>query len=253
MDDLARRLNHYHDRYNRPDFVPNDPISLVHAFDDPRDREIIGFWVAMLAWGRRKTIINKSTELIELMEGRPHHFITNHTEEDRDRFANWKHRTFNFEDTRYFLRWLQWYYRNHDSLEDAFARHLTPEDTTIEPALIGFHELFFSLPDAPHRTRKHVATPARKSRCKRLCMFLRWMVRQDDNGVDLGQWTRIGAARLCLPVDVHVERVARGMGLLNRKQTDWKAVLNSPPPPSPPTPLPSPHREPARLRPGRPM
>ena len=225
MDDVAQRLDQYHDRYNRPDFISADPIGLVHAFEDPRDREIVGFWVAMLAWGRRQTIINKSTELIELMEGRPHQFIVNHTEEDRNRFADWKHRTFNFEDTRYFLRWLQWYYGNHDSLEDAFARHLKPMDTTIEPALIGFHDLFFSLPDAPHRTRKHVATPARKSRCKRLCMFLRWMVRQDDNGVDLGQWKRIKPAQLCLPVDVHVERVARSMGLLDRKQTDWKAVL----------------------------
>ena len=225
MDNVARRLDEYYDRYNRPEFIASDPIGLVHAFEDPRDREIVGFWVAMLAWGRRQTIINKSTELIELMEGRPYQFIVNHAEEDRDRFTDWKHRTFNFVDTRYFLRWLQWYYRNHDSLEDAFARHLKPGDTTIEPALIGFHELFFSLPDAPHRTRKHVATPARNSRCKRLCMFLRWMVRRDDRGVDFGQWARIGAARLCLPVDVHVERVARSMGLLTRKQTDWKAVL----------------------------
>ena len=222
---LTDQLNHYHDLYNRPEFIADDPIGLLHAFDDPRDREIVGFWVATLAWGRRQTIINKSTELIELMGGAPYDFIMNHTEEDRDGFANWKHRTFNFEDTRYFLRWLQWYYQHNNSLEDAFARHLSPGDLTIEPALRGFHDLFFSLPDAPQRTRKHVATPARKSRCKRLCMFLRWMVRSDGNGVDLGQWTNIKPAQLCLPVDVHVERVARGMGLLKRKQTDWQAVL----------------------------
>ncbi|NJC27282.1 TIGR02757 family protein [Neolewinella antarctica] len=222
---VAKTLNHYHDLYNRPDFIPHDPICLVHAFDDRRDREIIGFWVAILAWGRRQTIIDKGTQLIELMDGRPYEFILNHTEADRARFADWKHRTFNFEDTQYFLRWLQQYYRAHDSLEDAFARHLTPEDDTIEPALRGFHDLFFSLPDAPHRTRKHVATPARKSRCKRLCMFLRWMVRQDENGVDFGYWTRIKPSQLCLPVDVHVERQAREMGLLKRKQTDWAAVL----------------------------
>ena len=222
---VAKSLNRYHDQYNRPEFIADDPISLVHAFTDRRDQEIVAFWVSILAWGRRQTIINKATELIELMEGRPYEFIVNHTEEDRARFADWKHRTFNFEDTHYFLRWLQWYYRNHDSLEDAFARYLTPDDVTIEPALRGFHDLFFSLPDAPQRTRKHVATPARKSRCKRLCMFLRWMVRTDGHGVDLGYWTQISPAQLCLPVDVHVERVARDLGLLERKQTDWQAVL----------------------------
>ena len=226
MDQETNRLlNHYHDLYNRPGFIPDDPIGLVHAFEDRRDREIVGFWVAILAWGRRQTIIDKGTQLIELMEGRPYEFIVNHTVEDRERFADWKHRTFNFEDTGYFLRWLQHYYRENDSLEDAFARHLQPGDVTIEPALRGFHDQFFSLPDAPRRTRKHVATPARKSRCKRLCMFLRWMVRGDDRGVDFGHWTKIKASQLCLPVDVHVERVAREMGLLTRRQTDWAAVI----------------------------
>ncbi|MEM9525509.1 MAG: TIGR02757 family protein [Bacteroidota bacterium] len=223
--ELHATLDHYHDRYNQPDFIPQDPISLVHAFEDARDREIIAFWVATLAWGRRATIIDKSTQLIELMGGEPYRFITEHREEDRARFADWKHRTFNYTDTLYFLEFLQHYYREHASLEDAFARHLRPEDPTIEPALIGFHNLFFSLPDAPQRTRKHVATPARKSRCKRLCMLLRWLVRQDQNGVDFGDWTRISPAQLCLPLDVHVERVARKLKLLKRKQNDWQAVL----------------------------
>lgn len=222
--ELRATLDHYADLYNRPDFIPADPISLPHAFSDQRDQEIIGFWVAMLAWGQRKTILNKGLELVELMEGEPHRFITEHRPEDRERFVDWKHRTFNFTDTQYFLEWLQWYYRRQDSLEDAFARFMTPETPNIEPALRGFHDFFFSLPDAPHRTRKHVATPARKSRCKRLCMFLRWMVRQDERGVDFGLWRRISPAQLCLPLDVHVERVARRYGLLKRKQCDWLAV-----------------------------
>lgn len=217
LDDLA-------DRYNRPEFIAADPISLPHAFDDPRDREIIGFWTATLAWGQRKTILNKSLELVELMGGEPYRFVTEHHPDDRARFRDWKHRTFNFEDTQYFLRWLQHYYREQESLETAFSRHLRPEDEDIEAALRGFHEDFFALPDAPQRTRKHVATPARKSRCKRLCMFLRWMVRQDDKGVDFGDWTKIAPAQLCLPLDVHVERVARDFGLLTRKQCDWLAV-----------------------------
>ncbi|MTB52250.1 TIGR02757 family protein [Lewinella sp. W8] len=223
--DITQLLDQYHERFNQPDFIPDDPIGLVHAFDDPRDREIVGFWVATLAWGRRATIIDKGAQLLELMEGRPHRFVLEHTPEDRARFRDWKHRTFTYTDTLYFLEWLQWYYRQHESLEDAFARHLSPEDATIEPALRGFHELFFSLPSAPARTRKHVATPARKSRCKRLCMFLRWMVRRDDRGVDFGDWTRIRPDQLCMPLDVHVERIARELGLLTRKQADWRAVL----------------------------
>lgn len=222
---LASLLEHYYERFNQPAFIPEDPIGLVHAFTDLRDREIVGFWVAMLAWGRRATIIEKSTQLIELMEGEPFRFITEHTASDRARFADWKHRTFNYTDTCYFLTFLQQYYRQHNSLENAFARHLSPGDATIEKALIGFHNLFFSLPEAPARTRKHVASPARKSRCKRLCMFLRWMVRHDDRGVDFGAWSHIRPAQLCLPLDVHVENTARTLGLLTRKQADWQAVL----------------------------
>lgn len=221
-------LDHYHDRFNRPEFIPDDPIGLVHAFEETRDREIVAFWISMLAWGRRATIIDKGQQLIEAMGGRPFAFIMQFGNEETalyEALGNWKHRTFNYTDTLYFIRWLHWYYSCHDSLEDAFSQHLTPDSPDIEPALIGFHELFFSLPDAPHRTRKHVATPARRSRCKRLCMFLRWMVRRDNRGVDFGQWTRIRPDQLCIPLDIHVERVGRELGLLTRKQCDWQAVL----------------------------
>jgi uncharacterized protein (TIGR02757 family) len=213
------------DRFNEPGFIEADPVSIPHQFSRLQDQEIMGFWVAVLAWGQRKTIINNALRLIELMDSTPYDFIVNHAEEDRARFADFKHRTFQYTDTLYFLEFLQWYYRRHDSLEDAFARFMTPEDTTIEPALRGFHELFFSLPDAPQRTRKHIATPARNSACKRLNMFLRWMVRQDDKGVDFGAWTRIRPAQLMMPLDVHVERVARRLGLITRPQRDWKTVI----------------------------
>lgn len=223
--DVGKWLEEGFIRYNQTAFIEADPISIPHRFTRLQDIEIMGFWAAMLAWGQRKTIINKSAELIELMDGAPYEFIRGHRESDRKPFMQFKHRTFQPTDTLYFLEFFQQYYRQHDSLEDAFARHLAPEDEHTEKALTGFHELFFSLPYAPERTRKHVATPARKSTCKRLNMFLRWMVRQDEKGVDFGLWKRIHPRQLLMPLDVHVDRVARRLKLLERKQADWQAVL----------------------------
>ena len=211
-------------RFNKPDFIVNDPISIPHRFTKLQDIEIIAFWVSMLAWGQRKTIINSANRLVDLMDGAPHDFILNHEEQDRARFADFKHRTFQYTDTLYFLEFLQWYYQNNESLEIAFSQHIQADDVHIGNALIGFHDLFFSLADAPNRTRKHIATPARKSSCKRLNMFLRWMVRKDDKGVDFGLWNTIKPSQLMIPLDVHVERIASRLGLLTRKQRDWKAV-----------------------------
>ena len=225
LNDIHEFLETAYVQYNRPEFIESDPISLPHLFSKKQDIEIIGFWVAMLAWGQRKTIINKGNQLIELMDGSPHDFIVNHLEEDRKPFLDFKHRTFQATDTLYFLEFLQNFYKKNDSLEAAFAEKMSPKDVTTENGLIGFHEQFFSLPDAPQRTRKHIATPARKSSCKRLNMFLRWMVRKDDQGVDFGIWNEIKPSQLLIPLDVHVDRVARKLGLLKRKQTDWKSVL----------------------------
>lgn len=223
--DLQAYLEAGVERFNRPSFIEDDPIGIPHRFSRLQDIEIMAFWVAMLAWGQRKTIISKAEELIGLMDGAPYDFILRHQEADRRRFLAFKHRTFQATDTLYFLEFFQWYYRRHDSLEDAFARFLPAGARHTEAALEGFHELFFSLPDAPARTRKHIATPARKSTCKRLNMFLRWMVRRDDRGVDFGLWKRIRPDQLLMPLDVHVDRVARRLGLLQRQQTDWPAVL----------------------------
>lgn len=223
--DLKAQLDQLVERYNQPRFIEQDPISIPHQFSQQQDIEIMGFWAAMLAWGQRKTIINKSQELIQLMDNAPYDFVTNHEESDRERFLSFKHRTFQAVDALYFLEFFQQYYRQHDSLESAFARHLSAGDRDIGPALIGFHNDFFASPLAPQRTRKHVATPVRRSTCKRLNMFLRWMVRRDQKGVDFGIWKRIHPRQLLMPLDVHVERVARRLGLLSRKQVDWQAVL----------------------------
>jgi uncharacterized protein (TIGR02757 family) len=212
-------------QYNTVDFIKDDPISIPHRFTGMQDREIIGFWTAMLAWGQRKTIIKSALSLIERMDGAPFDFIQNHQESDRERFVSFKHRTFQAIDTLYFLEFFQQYYTQNQSLETAFSRHMSPKDSNVEAALIGFHNDFFALPVAPQRTRKHVSTPIRNSSCKRLNMFLRWMVRKDKNGVDFGIWNSIQPSQLLIPLDVHVDRVARQLGLLKRKQTDWKAVL----------------------------
>ncbi len=185
----------------------------------------MAFWSATLAWGQRKTIIQSANRLAELMDHAPYDFILNHEEKDRARFESFKHRTFQAMDTLWFLAFFQQFYRQNQSLETAFSRHLLPGDETVENALRGFHRDFFDHPDAPDRTRKHVATPERGSTCKRLNMFLRWMVRKDQAGVDFGVWHQISPAQLLIPLDVHVDRVARRLGLLQRDKTDWRAVL----------------------------
>lgn len=212
-------------QYNQPGFITLDPISIPHRFSKKQDIEISGFFAAILAWGQRKTIINKCLELFTLMDNAPHDFLLHHREEDLRSLLNFKHRTFNEVDTLYFVRFLSWYYRRFESLEDAFLIGQTGQADSMESILTHFHEYFFSLPDAPSRTKKHIATPARKAACKRINMYLRWMVREDDKGVDFGLWKRIKPAQLICPCDLHVDRVGRKLGLITRKQTDWQTAL----------------------------
>jgi uncharacterized protein (TIGR02757 family) len=223
--DLKSLLDDCVDRYNRPNFIENDPISIPHRFSKLQDVEITAFWTAMLAWGQRKTIISKANELFLRMDNAPYDFIINHLEKDRAELLDFKHRTFQATDTLYFLEFFQWFYRKHASLEAAFLPFMKTRDPHTGNALTGFQKLFFSLPEAPRRTFKHIPSPATKSSCKRLNMFLRWMVRQDDRGVDFGLWKGIQPAQLLIPLDVHVDKVARKLGLLERKQTDWQAVV----------------------------
>jgi uncharacterized protein (TIGR02757 family) len=224
-----RSLKDFLDRkvaeYNRPAFVKDDPVQIPHLFTKKQDIEIAGFFAAVFAWGNRTIIINKSKELMQGMDMAPHQFILQHDEKALKRLLAFKHRTFNTTDLLYFIEFLQYHYSQRSSLESAFTKSLQPEDTTTEKALLGFHDYFFSLEHVPNRTRKHIATPARKSTCKRLNMFLRWMVRQDDNGVDFGIWKNISPAQLICPIDVHVARVAKRFSLLTRKPIDWQAAL----------------------------
>ena len=163
-------------KYNQPDFIPNDPVSIPHRFSKKQDIEISGFFASILAWGQRKTIINNCIKLMEMMDNAPHDFVLHHQEHDLQRLLGFKHRTFNDTDLLYLIHFFNWYYSRNESLETAFTGEQNQIRTQRE-RLIHFHDLVFSLEDAPHRTQKHISTPARKSACKRVNMYLRWMVR----------------------------------------------------------------------------
>jgi len=214
-------------QYNQANFIPNDPISIPHLFSKKQDIEIIGFWAATLAWGQRVTIIKKCKELIALMDGEPYDFIMNHAEPDLRKLLKFKHRTFNDIDTLYFINFFRYHYERHDSLEAAFMPTSITDNRQLstENSLNHFRQYFFSLPDHPRRTMKHVSSPSQKSTCKRLNMFLRWMVRKDGAGVDFGIWNHIQPSDLIMPCDLHVDRVARKLKLINRKQTDWQTAV----------------------------
>lgn len=210
--------------YNTPDFIELDPVSIPHRFSKKQDIEIAGFFAAILAWGQRKTIINKCSDLLEMMDNSPHDFVLNHSEEELKVFLNFKHRTFNDIDTLYFIHFFSWFYKEHDSLEQAFTIGWNPEIDVMKLLLKNFHQFFFQFPEAPNRTKKHIATPERNSACKRLNMFLRWMVRNDSKGVDFGLWQKIKPYQLICPCDLHVDRVGRKLSLITRKQTDWQTA-----------------------------
>lgn len=224
---LKKFLDKKVQEYNQPNFIPNDPVCIPHLFTKKQDIEIMGFIASILAWGQRKTIINKCKELIERMNGTPYDFIMNHKDEDLKQLLGFKHRTFNDTDLLYFVEFFRYHYSRFDSLEDAFLigqEKVKPKAISIEIALDEFKNYFFSLPDYPHRTRKHVSSPAQKSTCKRLNMFLRWMVRVDGKGVDFGIWNRIAPSQLICPCDVHVERVARKFHLITLEKVNWKTA-----------------------------
>lgn len=220
QDFLDRKV----DEYNQLGFIENDPICIPHLFSDKPNQEIMGFIASILAWGQRKTIISKCKELIDRMDGDPHSFILGHSESDLKSLLGFKHRTFNDTDLLYFVHFFRHHYSDHESLETAFTKgQIGP--INIEVSLNRFKEYFFSLEDAPHRTRKHVSSPMQKSACKRLNMFLRWMVRKDDRGVDFGLWPTISPSQLVAPCDVHVNRVAFKLGLIKEIKSDWKTAV----------------------------
>lgn len=209
--------------FNNKSFIETDPVQIPHAFSKKEDIEIAAFLTATIAWGQRKTIIANSQKLMHWMDNAPHDFILNHSAKEIAPFKKFVHRTFNGTDCVFFIRSLQNIYSKHGGLENAFAKGIKMKDESIKNSITGFRKIFLELKHEK-RSDKHISNPDSKSSAKRLCMYLRWMVRDDKKGVDFGIWKKIYASQLCLPLDVHTGNVSRKLGLLKRTQNDWQAV-----------------------------
>lgn len=221
--EIKELLDEKYFQFNNAAFIATDPISIPHQFSKKEDIEISAFLVSTIAWGQRISIINNGNKLIRLMNHEPHDFIMNFSKKDAIRFQEFVHRTFNSVDCVFFLNSLKNIYTNHHGLECAFSGKFVKQERDIKNAISNFRELFLSFPHSL-RSEKHISNPLAKSSAKRLCMYLRWMVRKDKNGIDFGIWKSISPSQLCLPLDLHTGNVSRRLGLLTRKQNDWQAV-----------------------------
>jgi uncharacterized protein (TIGR02757 family) len=220
-EELKEFLDEKVEKYNEPSFIETDPISIPHSYTRKEDIEIAGFLASTIAWGNRKMILRNASRMMELLDDSPYDFIMNYDENDLTRLEGFVHRTFNSTDLIYFLEALQNIYRNKGGLESIFTRHMTSE--SLQPAIHELYSLFFELPH-PKRTERHVSDTFKGSAAKKLNMYLRWMIRKDNKGVDFGIWKSIPPSILSCPLDVHSGNVARKLGLLTRKQNDSKAV-----------------------------
>jgi uncharacterized protein (TIGR02757 family) len=208
--------------YNNPKFIESDPIQIPHLFSIKEDIEIAGFLTATIAWGNRKSIINNAKRMMDLLDHSPFEFVMNHNEADLEVLSPFVHRTFNGYDFIQFITSLKHIYTEHSGLEAVFAKHV--ESNSLQKSIHNFKNTFFEI-EHLDRTKKHVSDPLKNSAAKRINMFLRWMVRNDTNGVDFGIWKNISPSTLSCPLDVHSGNVARKLGLLNRKQNDGKALF----------------------------
>ncbi len=211
-------------KYNQPEFINNDPISIPHLFSKKEDIEKIGLLTATISWGNRKAIINSAKKFIKLLDNKPYEFVMNYKEKDYHHVEFFKHRTFNGFDLHFFLLSLQNIYKTKGGLEKIFSEGFNKNGSSLD-GIENFRNAFFYDDTKNIRTKKHVSSPFRGSASKRLNMYLRWMVRRDNNGVDFGIWKSISPSMLSCPLDVHSGNSARKIGILNRKQNDWKAVI----------------------------
>lgn len=219
--ELKEFLNTKVEQYNNTTFIESDPIQIPHQFSKKEDIEIAGFLTATIAWGNRKSIINNANKMMQLIEQTPHDFVINHNQKDLDSLQRFVHRTFNGQDFSQFIKSLHHIYKNYQGLETLFAKHAQPD--SMQHSIHHFKNVFFEIPHQL-RTQKHISDPLKNSAAKRINMFLRWMVRNDKNGVDFGIWKSLSPSQLSCPLDVHSGNVARKLGLLTRKQNDAKAL-----------------------------
>lgn len=220
--ELKSFLDEKVEQYNTPEFIESDPIQIPHLFTSKEDIEIAGFLVATIAWGNRKMIIKNAHQMMELLGNSPYDFVLNHKEHHLEQLEGFVHRTFNSNDFIYFIKALQHIYTNHSGLESIFNTYAT--SYSLQPAIHELKKIFFEIPH-PSRTTKHVSDPFKGSAAKKINMWLRWLIRDDNAGVDFGLWKDIPTSILSCPLDVHSGNVARKLGLLTRKQNDAKAVL----------------------------
>lgn len=218
---LKEFLDQKWELYEHPNFIEADPIQIPHRFQKKQDIEIAGFLTATIAWGNRKSIITNALKMMALMDEAPHDFVLNHQPKDLDRFEGFVHRTFNAQDLQTYVQALGKLYARYDSLEEHFIQY--QDELGLQNAISNFKRIFFEGLDSS-RTQKHLADPSKGSAAKRINMWLRWMVRSADRGVDFGIWNTIKPNKLSCPLDVHTGRVARALALLKRKQQDCKAV-----------------------------
>ena len=217
-DDLKNFLDEKYQEYNNVKFIENDPIQIPHLFTNHKDIEIAGFLTSIISWGNRKSIINNAKKMMNLLDNSPYDFIKN-CKDSEIKKLEFVHRTFNSIDFRFFLHSLKNIYTQNESMEDIF---LDDDSNFMFDGIINFRKIFFSV-NHEKRSQKHISNPLKNSCCKRINMFLRWMVRNDQN-VDFGIWKKIKKSKLSCPLDVHTGRVARKLGLINRKQNDFKSL-----------------------------
>jgi uncharacterized protein (TIGR02757 family) len=220
-EELKEFLDEKVAKYNRPDFIEHDPISISHRFTNKEDIEISGFLAATIAWGNRTMILRNANRMMAYLDDSPYDFILHHSENDLERISTVIHRTFNAADFIYFIKALKHIYKTHNGLEGIFNQYRTKD--SLQPAIHQFRNKFFELPH-DSRTMKHISDPLKGSAAKKLNMYLRWMIRKDDRGVDFGLWKSISPSILSCPLDIHSGNVARKLGLLTSKLNDSKAV-----------------------------
>lgn len=221
IENLKEHLDFKADLYNNQNFIEFDPVQIPHSFSLKEDIEISAFLSATVAWGNRKSVIRSAKKMVELMGNSPYDFVMSHTAYDLEKLDGFVHRTFNANDFKTFIKGLRHIYLNHGGLEQVFASNQL--DNYLHHSINQFKKKFFEIDHEP-RTQKHVADPYTNSAAKRIHLFLRWMVRKDNRGVDLGIWNSINPAILSCPLDVHSGNVARDLGIIHRNQNDGKAL-----------------------------